>query len=126
MTNLLAVALGGAIGAAARYLLAGQVGRWLGIAFPWGTLAVNVLGCFAMGLLVEWLALRWSASPAMRAFLAVGILGGFTTFSSFALDTATLAARQDYLATALYVAGSVALSILAFYAGMFLVRQAVP
>jgi CrcB protein len=126
MRIVLAVALGGAIGATARYWLAGLIGRWIGTGFPWGTLAVNVLGCFVMGLLVEIMALKWSISPPMRAFLTVGILGGFTTFSSFALDTATLAARNDTVATAFYVAGSVALSILGFYAGVILVRHAIP
>jgi CrcB protein len=126
MRIILAVAFGGAVGATARYLMAGQVGRWFGTNFPWGTLAVNVLGCLIMGLLVELMALKWSVTPGMRAFLTVGVLGGFTTFSSFALDTATLAARHDTMATGFYVAGSVALSILGFYAGMILVRHLVP
>lgn len=126
MRIVLAVALGGAIGATARYWLAGLIGRWLGTGFPWGVMIVNVLGCFVMGLLVEVMALKWSVSEPMRAFLTVGILGGFTTFSSFALDTATLAARHDTMATAFYVAGSVALSILGFYVGLILVRHAIP
>lgn len=126
MRIVLAVALGGAIGATARYWLAGLIGRWLGTGFPWGVMIVNILGCFVMGLLVEVMALKWSVSEPMRAFLTVGILGGFTTFSSFALDTATLAARHDTMATAFYVAGSVALSILGFYIGMILVRYAIP
>lgn len=124
MKMLLAVVIGGGLGAGARYLLAGQIGRWFGTDFPWGILVVNLLGCFAMGVLVETMALRWSPSPELRALLAVGVLGGFTTFSSFALDTATLAARGDIAGSAAYVAASVILSIGGFYLGLYLVRQA--
>ena len=69
---------------------------WLGSGFPWGIFIVNVLGGFVMGALVEAMALRWSLSPEWRTFLTVGILGGFTTFSSFALDTVLLMQRGDF------------------------------
>jgi CrcB protein len=124
MRIILAVALGGAIGSSARYLLAGYVQRALGSDYPWGILAVNVIGCSVMGALTEAMALKWSLGPEMRAFLAVGILGGFTTFSSFALDTATLASRGSLTATLGYVIGSVVLSIAGFYGALYLVRQA--
>jgi fluoride exporter len=124
MRIILAVALGGAIGSSARYLLAGYVQRALGSDYPWGILAVNVIGCSVMGALTEAMALKWSLGPEMRAFLAVGILGGFTTFSSFALDTATLASRGSLTATLGYVIGSVVLSIAGFYVALYLVRQA--
>lgn len=122
MRMILAVAVGGAIGSAARYLLAGAVQRALGGDYPWGVMTVNVIGCAIMGALVEATALKWSIGPELRAFLAVGILGGFTTFSSFALDTAMLAGRGG-LAAPGYVVGSVVLSIAGFYAGLLLVRQ---
>ena len=83
---LLAVAFGGAVGAAGRHLVSGQIMRWAGGGFPWGTLTVNVLGSFLLGVLVEYLVLRWSATQEMRGFLVVGLLGGFTTFSAFSLD----------------------------------------
>jgi CrcB protein len=124
MRVILAVTLGGAIGSVARYLLAGAVQRVLGGDYPWGVMTVNVIGCTIMGALVEAMALKWSVGPELRAFLAVGILGGFTTFSSFALDTAMLAGRGSLAAPIGYVVGSVTLSIAGFYVGLFLVRQA--
>lgn len=123
MRVVLAVALGGAIGSAARYLLAGYVQRAIGADYPWGIMAVNVVGCAIMGALTEALALKWSFGPELRAFLTVGILGGFTTFSSFALDTATLASRGSLMAPAGYAIGSVVLSIAGFYVALYLVRQ---
>lgn len=119
---ILSVAAGGATGAVARYLLASQIGSWTGPGFPWGTFVVNVLGCAIMGLLTETFALAWSPSPEMRAFLTVGILGGFTTFSAFSLDAVLLMERNDWLPALLYVVGSVVLSLLAFFAVMRLVR----
>jgi CrcB protein len=77
-----------------------------------------------MGLLVELMALRWSVSPDMRAFLTVGVLGGFTTFSSFSLDAALLIERGDWTPALGYVLGSVALSICGLFAGLWLMRQA--
>jgi CrcB protein len=124
MRIVLAVAVGGAIGSAARYLLAGAIQRAIGAEYPWGIMAVNVIGCAIMGALAEAMALKWSFGPELRAFLTVGILGGFTTFSSFALDTATLASRGSLTAPLGYVIGSVVLSIAGFYAALYLVRQA--
>jgi len=119
---ILTVAAGGATGAVARYLLASQIGNWANSGFPWGTFAVNILGCAIMGLLTEILALAWSPSPEMRAFLTVGILGGFTTFSAFSLDAVLLMERNDWMSALFYVAGSVVLSLLGFFAAMRLVR----
>ena len=82
------VALGGALGASGRYLTGVWAVRLLGHGFPYGTLIVNVFGCFLMGALVEAAALKLSLSQEMRAFLTTGVLGGFTTFSAFALDIA--------------------------------------
>ena len=119
---ILTVAAGGATGAVARYLLATQIGNWTGGGFPWGTFVVNVLGCAIMGLLTELFALAWSPSLEMRAFLTVGILGGFTTFSAFSLDAILLMERNDWLPALFYVVGSVVLSLLAFFAALRLVR----
>ena len=116
------VAVGGAAGSVARYLIAGQVGVLLGAAFPWGTLLVNVSGCTIMGALAELSALVWSPSPELRALVMVGVLGGYTTFSSFALDAGFLLGRGALVADFLYVAGSVVGSLGGFFAAQYLVR----
>jgi fluoride exporter len=122
MPTFLWVALGGAIGSVARYGMNVWSGRLLGSEFPWHTFIVNVLGCFAMGALVELMALKLNVSNETRAFLTTGILGGFTTFSAFSLDFAVLVERKSYGAAAAYGAGSVALSLIAVFAGLSLVR----
>ena len=113
------VALGGALGSVARYACSGIAVRWLGAAFPYGTLFVNVMGSFAIGLLAALVAAdgRPSLGADARAFLLVGVLGGFTTFSSFSLETLNLA-RSGALAPAmLNVAGSVVLCLAAVSIG---------
>ena len=90
MTQMLAIAAGGAIGALLRYWTSIAVHGRLGMAFPYGTLAVNVLGSLLMGFLYIWLIDRMAAGPALRAFLLVGVLGAFTTFSSFSMETLNL------------------------------------
>ncbi len=122
MSMVLAVAAGGAVGAVARYLMAAGVAAWLGMAFPWGTLGVNVLGCGIMGAVAGALAMAWAPSPELRAFLAIGILGGFTTFSAFTFDVAALYERDAIGAALGYVLASVALSLAAFFAGSRLIR----
>ena len=122
MPAVLWVALGGAIGSATRHGVNVWSGRMLGMAFPWHTLIVNVLGCLLMGVLVELMALRLNVSNDIRAFLTTGLLGGFTTFSAFALDFALLVERKTYGLAAAYAAGSVVLSLAAVFAGLYLVR----
>jgi len=119
---LLAVALGGALGSLLRYFVAGAVqsATWPG--FPWGIFVVNITGGFAMGLIVELSALKLNLTPEVRAFLTIGILGGYTTFSTFSLDSALLIERGDYSGAALYIAGSALLSILALFAGLWFIR----
>ncbi len=122
MNMLLAVAAGGALGAVGRYLVMSQLGHWLGTGFPYGTLAVNIIGSFVMGGLVEAMALVWSPSQELRALLVVGLLGSFTTFSTFSLDVYVLFERGQMQAVALYMAGSVVLSIAGLLAGLRVVR----
>lgn len=124
MRVILAIAAGGALGAVARHYMTHQVALLAGSGFPWGTLAVNVLGSFIMGLLVEATALFWSPALELRAFLVVGVLGAFTTFSTFSLDVALLYERGQLAAAAAYVAASALLTVLALFAGLAVVRTA--
>ena len=116
------VAAGGAIGAVGRYLVGAQMLRLMGPNFPWGTFTVNIAGSFAMGLLAGLLAFRYNISPEWRAFLTVGVLGGFTTFSAFALDVSVMFERKDQALAGLYIAGSVGLAVAALFAGLALAR----
>ena len=122
MPTFIWVALGGALGSAARYGVNIWSARLLGSDFPWHTFIVNVAGCFAMGVLVELMALKLNVGNDTRAFLTTGILGGFTTFSAFSIDFALLVERKSYGAAATYGVGSVALSLIAVFAGLSLVR----
>jgi fluoride exporter len=122
MPTVLWVALGGAIGSAARYGVNVWSGRMLGTNFPWHTFIVNVLGCFIMGVLVALMALKLNVGNETRSFITTGILGGFTTFSAFSLDFALLVERKSYGAAAAYGVGSVILSLIAVFAGLALVR----
>jgi CrcB protein len=110
------VALGGALGSVARFALGNAATMALGPAFPWGTLAINVLGSFVIAAFGG-LATRWALPFEARAFVTVGICGGFTTFSSFSLQTVELAKSGHTGRAALYVAASVALCLLACTAG---------
>lgn len=122
MKLLLWAMVGGALGSGTRHLVNVGFGRWLGASFPWWTFFVNVTGCLLMGVLIEALALRYHGSLEVRTFLATGILGGYTTFSAFSMDFAHLMQRHEYLPAALYLVGSVVVSIFAFYAGLWLMR----
>ena len=120
--TILAVAAGGALGAVGRFLITSSGGQFLGYGFPAGTLFVNVLGSFALGVLIEATSLTWSPSADMRAFLVAGILGAFTTFSTFSLDTVTLWTRGDFVLAGIYLAGSILFGIIGFLAGIFLTK----
>lgn len=122
LSHMLLVGLGGGIGASARYLTNLAALRIAGPNFPWGTMAVNILGSFAMGLLIATLARKSGSSMEMRVFLATGVLGGFTTFSAFSLDFALMWERGDQWHGAAYLIASVVISILALFAGLSLVR----
>ncbi|MCJ7871657.1 fluoride efflux transporter CrcB [Phaeobacter sp. J2-8] len=115
-TTLMQVALGGALGASARYLTGLAVVRLMGHGFPWGTFAVNVLGSFLMGVLV--VVLSQYHATRFAPLVITGFLGGFTTFSAFSLDTVALFERGQMTAAAFYVLASVGLAIAALFAGM--------
>ena len=120
--SYLLVALGGGLGAVARFAC-GQVAlKLLGPDFPFGTLLVNAVASLLMGVLIGVLALRIDGHPEIRLFLAVGVLGGFTTFSTFSLDTVVLVERGAMASAALYVLGSVIVSIVFLFGGMRAMR----
>jgi CrcB protein len=118
----LIVFLGAGVGGALRHGVNVGAARLFGYGFPLGTLIVNVTGSFAMGLLAGYFAYRTGVSQHMKLFLTTGVLGGFTTFSAFSLDTALLVERHAYGQATAYVAGSVLLSLLGVFAGLMLFR----
>ena len=123
MPNLLLVMLGGAIGAGLRHLAGGVALARLGPGFPWATLFVNLGGGLLIGLLTGWFV-RAGANEAMRLFLGVGILGGFTTFSAFSLETFLMVERGELGIAAAYVGISVIGSVALLFAGLWLMRAA--
>lgn len=123
MNHLLIVALGGAVGASLRHLTGLAALRLMGPGFPWGTLVVNVVGSFAMGVFIELLARRLEASTELRLLIATGLLGGFTTFSAFSLDAVVLWERGEAVSAVGYIAASVILAIGALFAGLSLTRS---
>jgi len=118
------VFLGAGIGGALRHGVNVGAGRMFGLGFPYGTLIVNVVGSFAMGLLAGYFAFRPGVDQHTRLFLTTGILGGFTTFSAFSLDAALLVERHSYGAAAGYMAGTVAASVAALFLGLAMFRSA--
>lgn len=121
MISLSLVMLGGALGAAARYLVGQAMSGWLGPNYPWGTLAVNLIGGLAMGALVGMLA-RMTSGEQARLFLAVGVLGGFTTFSAFSLELVTMLERGAMLTALGYALASVIGAVIALFAGLAITR----
>lgn len=121
MPSLLLVMLGGAVGAGARHLAGRALLALLGPGFPWGTLGVNLIGGLLMGVLAGGLV-RFGGAEQTRLLLGVGVLGGFTTFSAFSLDTVVMIERGDVGVAMAYVAASVIGSVAALYAGLSLVR----
>ena len=122
MNGLFPVMVGGAIGAGARHLVGQILLARLGPGFPWWTLSVNIAGSLMMGLLIGWLA-RSGGSDQARLLLAVGVLGGFTTFSSFSMEFWTLFERGQMAQAAAYVGASVIIGIAACGVGMATMRQ---
>lgn len=123
MKTLIFVALGGALGASCRYGV-GVAATHLGSGqFPWGTFTVNIAGSFILGVLAAAMTFSWSPSPELRAFLVVGLLGGFTTFSAFSLDAVLLIERDRLGLAAVYLMGTVAISVAGLFAGLKLTRM---
>ncbi len=123
MMQTLAIGAGGALGALLRFWVSTAVYGWLGRGFPWGTLAVNLLGSLAMGILYILLLERLTTGPEMRALLLVGFLGAFTTFSTFSIETFNLIEQAEIGKALLNVGVSVVACVLAAWAGVILGRQ---
>ena len=119
----LIVFLGAGIGGAIRHGVNVAAVRWLGYGFPFGTLIVNVLGSFLLGLFAGYFAFRPGIGQHMRLFLTTGLLGGFTTFSAFSLDVALLIERHSYALAAGYVLGSVFAGLIALFVGLALFER---
>jgi CrcB protein len=111
------VAAGGAIGSAARYILAGLVHRYTSAFFPYGTFTVNMVGCLLFGVIFGLTEQRFVISPTLRAFLLIGILGGFTTFSSYAFESFQLIRDAQYLRASVNVVGQAVLGLACFWLG---------
>lgn len=118
MTKVLLIMLAGGVGSGLRYGLGGLVHRYFSAAFPWGTMAVNLLGCFCFGVIWALAEGRWTISPDVRAVVLIGFLGGFTTFSSFAFETTQFLRDGQWLYAGLNVAVQNVLGILLLYAGL--------
>jgi|WetSurMetagenome_2_1015567.scaffolds.fasta_scaffold07170_3 fluoride exporter len=121
-TKLLALCIAGALGTLARYGLQGLVQRWTGGSFPWGTLAVNVLGCLAFGVIWTVASDRQLIGPQMRTLLLVGFMGAFTTFSSFVFETAQLGRGGQWLLAGANLGLELLLGAVALFAGIALGR----
>lgn len=120
--NYAMIAIGGALGAVARYACQGLVYRWVDPPFPYGTLAVNVVGCFLIGLVMSSLEGRFSVDPLWRLFVTVGILGGFTTFSSFGFETLALMRDGEMLLAGSNIVANVFFGIGAVWLGHVVAR----
>lgn len=122
MNMILLVAIGGALGSIARYLMASSIQTATGWEFPIGTVLVNILGCFLIGILYVLIVARPDPRNDLRALLMVGVMGGFTTFSSFSLETVTLAMNGNYTGATLNVVISVAACLVGTVLGIALAR----
>jgi len=119
---LISVFLGGGFGAIIRYLVIEQVNKLFLVAFPFGTIAVNVIGAFLIGLLSSYLAERLDVSENIKMFLIVGFCGGFTTFSSFNIEFYQLFSNGEILSSLIYVTTTFVLTVVAFYIGVSLLK----
>jgi CrcB protein len=122
MAKWIGLAVGGVLGTFARYFLSGTVHRIFGVTFPFGTLAVNLIGCFAIGFLAVLAEEKFLLGPTARVFLMIGFCGAFTTFSSFILETSNLAKDGENLYAFMNIALSVILGFLVFRLGVMLAR----
>jgi len=123
MNQVLAIAAGGAVGSVLRFWMSTWVHSFVGRTFPYGTLTVNVLGCLAMGFLFVLFVDRLSDNAVLRAGILIGVLGGFTTFSSFSIETFNLIEQGAWLKAVVNMTGSLLLCVGATWAGVILGRQ---
>jgi CrcB protein len=123
MLQFFLVAFGGAVGSVLRYYVGLSTLRIGGPNFPWGTLTVNIVGCFLIGVLAELITLKYGEAVPLRLLLITGFLGGFTTFSAFSLDTIVLIENGNLPGAIVYVVASVGVSLVAVLAGLALVRS---
>ena len=123
MVEIGVIAAGGAVGAVMRFWVSSAVYAWLGRDFPWGTLSVNLLGSFIIGLAFVMLTERLTVGSEIRAFIMIGFLGAFTTFSTFSLETLALMQEGLLLKAAMNILVSVVLCIIATWSGMLLARS---
>ena len=123
MGQYLAVGAGGALGAMLRYWLSTRVSGVMGIAFPWGTLTVNILGSFLVGISMVLIAGKTPGAEVWRLGLVVGVLSGFTTFSAFSSDTLSLLEAEQWFRAMVYIASSILLCVVAAVAGVAAARQ---
>lgn len=119
MKMILAVATGGALGATGRFLVGKMMFRLMGPGFPWGTLTVNIIGSFAIGIIVTLLATRYNLAHHWQGFLVIGVLGGFTTFSAFSMEVGLMLERHEITHAALYALGSLCLGVAALFMGLY-------
>jgi CrcB protein len=117
MQNIFFVFIGGGLGSILRYLLSGAIYRWTNSVFPLGTIAVNTIGCFLIGLMMAGMGDRFMVSPSLRIFLTIGFLGGFTTFSTFSYETIALLKDGEILFSTINIIGSFVGCLAAAYAG---------
>ena len=120
--NLLLIAIGGALGSVARYLFSSAVLRATGSLFPVGTFAVNAVGCFVFGIIAGAAEQRVALPPEVRAFVLIGILGGFTTFSSYSFESFTLIRDGQFLWAAINLAGQVVIGVVGVAVGFAIMR----
>ena len=119
---LLVIFVGGGIGSMARHAINQIAAALFGVNFGWGTMFVNILGSFVMGLVAGWFALKADSGELLRLFLTTGILGGFTTFSAFSLDAVLLWQRGQIASSVAYIGISVIVSLVSLFAGLSVVR----
>lgn len=126
MRSVLLIGLGGALGSIARHLIAVLLAGWVGAGFPWATLLVNVVGSFLIGIITVLGLELGRLSDTTRLFLATGLMGGFTTYSTFSLDTLRFFEAAEYLRGSVYVVGTTLLCLLACAGGLFVGRALGP
>lgn len=122
LIKLLCIALAGGLGALSRYLLAGTIQEMAGHSFPLGTAFVNILGCFLFGFIVTLIDERMVLPPGLKPYLLTGFMGAFTTFSTYAFETASLIRYSEWLLAAANVLGQTLLGLVFLFAGIFLAR----